>query len=99
MGPGRRFEVRRVLAPAAWLVLAVVHTPVTAQARLFDFLPAELRGLNSSEPFVLLLTGIALLSLARLGPPRRAASARIEPDEAGSVDDGRPAAPPLERAA
>ena len=59
----------------------------------------QARRFVGDEPFVLLLTGVALLSLARLGPPRRAASARIEPDEAGSVEDGRPAAPRLERAA
>jgi hypothetical protein len=93
--------MRKVLTPVALLVLAVVHTPLTAQARLFDFLPTELFGLSSSEPFVLLLTGAALLSLARLSPPRRAETparhgAPPGPSAAPRVLD---AAPPTERAA
>ncbi len=62
--------VRRLLMPLALLLLAVVHSPLTAQARLFDFLPTDLLGLGSSEPVVLLLTGLALLSLGRFGAAR-----------------------------
>lgn len=91
--------MRRVLTPVALLVLAVVHTPVTAQARLFDFLPTELFGLSSSEPFVLLLTGAALLSLARLGPPRRVATPVRRPAPPSAAGLAPEVAPPAERAA
>jgi hypothetical protein len=91
--------MRKVLTPVALLVLAMVHTPVTAQARLFDFLPTELVGLSSSEPFVLLLTGIALLSLARLGPPRRAETPVRRPTSPGAVALAPEAASLTERAA
>jgi hypothetical protein len=54
--------------------------------------------LSSSEPFVLLLTGVALLSLARLGPPRRTESGTRRAGIAPSATRHDPV-PPAERAA
>lgn len=60
--------MRRFVSAVMILLLAVVHAPTQAQALFFDFLPADLFQLGTSEPVTLLLTGIALLSLARVGP-------------------------------
>jgi hypothetical protein len=68
------------------LLLAVLHAPTQAQALLADFLPADWIHLGSSEPVTLLLTGLALLSLARVslgattaaaGPPRPVRAQRV----------------------
>ena len=52
----------KAIAAGSLLLLAIVHAPLPAQARFFDLLPYPL---PTSEPFVLVLTGIALLSLSR----------------------------------
>jgi hypothetical protein len=62
----RRFPMRRAVALFALLSLVVLHAPSSAQALMSSFLP-DLFPLGTSEPAMLLLTGIALLSLARLG--------------------------------
>jgi hypothetical protein len=48
------------------LVLAVLHAPSSAQALMSSFLP-DLFPLGTSEPGMLLMTGVALLCLARVG--------------------------------
>jgi hypothetical protein len=59
----------RIIASIALLLLAVVHAPTQAQALVFsvfqDFFP-----FSTNEPVTLLLTGVALLSLAQLGGRR-----------------------------
>ena len=57
-----RSRLWKVIAPVSLLLLAIVHAPMPAQARFFDLLPYPLA---TSEPVVLVLTGIALLSLSR----------------------------------
>lgn len=59
--------MRRLISAVMLLLLAVLHAPMQAQALFFDFLPADLFHLGTSEPVTLLITGIALLSLARVG--------------------------------
>jgi hypothetical protein len=59
----------RVIASVALLLLAVVHAPTQAQALVFSMF-GELFPFSTNEPATLLLTGIALLSLARLGRSR-----------------------------
>jgi len=73
--------VRRLISAVMLLLLAVLHAPTQAQALFFDFLPADLFQLGSSEPVTLLITGIALLSLARVGlsSSRRGADADRAP--------------------
>lgn len=62
----------RALSPVLLLVLVVLHAPTQAQALLFlDFLPIDLRPLATNEPVMLLLTGLALLGLARANATRR----------------------------
>lgn len=61
--------MRILICPIMVLLLVVLHAPTQAQALLFDFLPADFRPLNTSEPITLLLTGVALLGLARVGLP------------------------------
>jgi hypothetical protein len=58
--------MRQVLATFMVLLLAVVHAPTQAQALIFPALQ-ELFPFGTNEPGMLFLTGIALLSLARLG--------------------------------
>jgi len=58
--------MRRAVALVMLLSLVVLHAPSSAQALMSSFLP-DLFPLGTSEPAMLLLTGIALLSLARLG--------------------------------
>jgi hypothetical protein len=55
-----------IVAPVLLLLLALLHAPPQAQALFFDFLPADLVQLGASEPVTLALTGLTLLSLARL---------------------------------
>jgi hypothetical protein len=48
------------------LSLAVLHAPSSAQALMSSLLP-DLFPLGTSEPAMLIFTGVALLSLARIG--------------------------------
>lgn len=57
--------MHRAVALLMVLLLAVVHAPTSAQALMSSFLP-DLFPLGTSEPAMLLLTGLALLSLARI---------------------------------
>jgi hypothetical protein len=61
--------MRVIVAPVMMLLLALLHAPPQAQALFFDFLPADLKQFGASEPVTLALTGLALLSLARLSAP------------------------------
>jgi hypothetical protein len=68
----REESVRRtsqVLASLLVLLLAVVHAPTQAQALVFSIFQ-DLFPFRTNEPGILLLTGIILLSLAHLAPPR-----------------------------
>jgi len=68
--------MRKVVTPVILLLVAIVHAPLPAQARLFELLPYPFA---TSEPVVLFLTGIALLSLGRFGSHRaRSHDERIE---------------------
>jgi hypothetical protein len=58
--------MRKAVALLTLLSLVVLHAPISAQAFMSSFLP-DLFPLGTSEPAMLMLTGIALLSLARLG--------------------------------
>jgi hypothetical protein len=62
--------MRRALAPVMLLVLAVLHAPTQAQAVVFSLLPDILSFGTTSEPAMLFMTGIALLSLAAVGTRR-----------------------------
>jgi|GEM_PF-2486067 len=53
-----------LVVPLVVLLLTVLHGPTQAQALFFDFLPFSLA---ASEPITLLLTGVTLLTLARIG--------------------------------
>ena len=61
--------MRKAVALLMVLLLAVLHTPSSAQAfmssLLSDFFP-----FGTGEPGMLFLTGLALLSLARIGSRR-----------------------------
>jgi hypothetical protein len=59
--------MRGMVAPVMVLLLALLHAPPQAQALFSDFLPSDLLQLGASEPVTLLLTAVALLSLARVG--------------------------------
>jgi hypothetical protein len=61
--------MRVIVAPMMVMLLALLHAPPQAQALLFDLLPSNLVQLGSSEPVTLALTGLTLLSLARLSTP------------------------------
>ncbi len=58
---------RALLPVAMFLLLAVLQAPTPAQAVVYSFFP----DLGSSESVTLLLTGVALLSLARVGLTRQ----------------------------
>lgn len=58
--------MHRAVALLMVLSLAVLHAPTSAQALMSSFLP-DLFSIGSSEPAMLLFTGVALLSLARIG--------------------------------
>ena len=60
-------RMRKVVAPIILLLAAVVQTPLPAQARLFELLPYPI---VTSEPVVLFLTGLALISLSSFGSHR-----------------------------
>jgi hypothetical protein len=51
------------------LLLAVLHTPLNAQA-LMSSLLSDFFPFGSGEPAMLFLTGVALLSLSRIGTRR-----------------------------
>jgi len=71
--------MRKVVTPVILLLVAIVHAPLPAQARLFELLPYPFA---TSEPVVLFLTGIALLSLGRFGSHRaRSRDERLEPPD------------------
>jgi hypothetical protein len=57
------------------LLLIVVHAPTQAQALMPPFLSgffsSDLLSFTTNEPVTLLLTGVALLSLARIGIGKR----------------------------
>ena len=57
--------MRRAVALLMVLLLAVLHAPTSAQALMSSLLP--LFPIGTSEPAMLLLTGAALLCLARVG--------------------------------
>jgi len=58
--------MRRAVALLTVLLLAVLHTPNSAQALMSSFL-SDFFPFGTSEPGMLFLTGVALLSLARIG--------------------------------
>ena len=58
--------MRRAVAVLMVLLLAVLHAPTSAPALMSSFLP-DLFPIGTSEPAMLILTGVALLSLARVG--------------------------------
>jgi hypothetical protein len=60
--------MRRAVTVVMILVLAVLHAPSSAQALMSAFWP-DLFPLGTGEPAVLLLTGLALLCLARRETP------------------------------
>jgi hypothetical protein len=61
--------MRKMVAPLMLLLLAVVHGPTQAQALVSSFFP-DIFPLATSEPAMLLLTGLALLSLSSVGRTR-----------------------------
>jgi hypothetical protein len=67
--PERTQGMRKIVAPLLLLLLAVVHAPRQAQALVSSFFP-DIFPLATSEPVLLLLTGLALLSLASVGSNR-----------------------------
>ena len=62
--------MRKIMALLTLLMLAVVHAPAQAQALVSSFFP-DIFPLASSEPAMLVVTGIALLSLASVGSSRQ----------------------------
>ena len=64
----------RALPPLMLLMLVVLHAPTQAQALMPSFFlglfPSDLLAVGTSEPMTLLLTGVALLGLSRVGTPR-----------------------------
>src|SRR5262249_11633254 len=94
-------RMRKIVTPVILLLVAIVHAPLTAQARFFELWPA---GFPPTEPVVLFLTGIALLGRGRFGSHRgRSCDDRINIPEApprpatSSVRSDEPAA--IKRAA
>ena len=61
--------MRKIVALLLLLMLAIVHAPRQAQALVSSFFP-DIFPLATSEPVMLLLTGLALLSLASVGSHR-----------------------------
>ena len=62
--------MRKIVGPLLLLMLAVVHAPRQAQALVSSFFPDIHFPLATSEPVMLLLTGLALISLASVGSNR-----------------------------
>jgi len=62
-------EMRKVIAPVMLLLLAVVHGPTQAQALVSSLFP-NVFPLATSEPAMLFLTGLTLLSLSSVGRGR-----------------------------
>jgi hypothetical protein len=58
--------MRRAVALLMVLLLAVLHAPSSAQALMSSLLP-DFFPFGTSEPAMLVLTGVALLCLARIG--------------------------------
>ena len=85
--------MRILICPMMILLLAVLHAPTQAQALLFDFLPADFLPLNTSEPITLLLTGVALLGLARVGLPTSRGTSAGPSKRGTSVPSDTPARP------
>jgi hypothetical protein len=61
--------MRKIIAPVMLLLLAVVHGPTQAQALVSSLFPSVFP-LATSEPAMLFLTGLALLSLSSVGRGR-----------------------------
>jgi hypothetical protein len=61
--------MRRGVAAVMLLLLAVVHAPGSAQALVFSLFP-DILPLGAHEPMALLVTGVALLTLAQVGRSR-----------------------------
>ena len=61
--------MRKIVAPLLLLLLAVVHAPRQAQALVSSLFP-NVFPLATSEPAMLFLTGLALLSLSSVGRGR-----------------------------
>ena len=80
--------MRGMVAPVMVLLLALLHAPPQAQALLFDYLPSDIVQLSASEPVTLLLTALALLSLARVGTASGRGAASDVPASPAPV--GRP---------
>jgi len=83
-------RMRKVVTPVILLLVAIVHAPLPAQARLFELLPYPF---PTSEPVVLFLTGLALLSLGRFGSHR----ARPSEERSAAIDIQLQSAPPPRR--
>jgi len=62
-------DMRKIIAPVMLLIVAIVHGPTQAQALVSSLFPSVFP-LASSEPAVLFLTGLALLSLSSVGRGR-----------------------------
>ena len=62
-------DMRKVIAPVMLLLIAVIHGPTQAQALVSSLFP-NVFPLATSEPAMLLLTGLALLSLSSVGRGR-----------------------------
>ena len=58
--------MRRVVAPMMLLLLAVLHGPTQAQALMTSLFSGYLPA-GTNEPAMLVLTGVVLLSLSRIG--------------------------------
>jgi hypothetical protein len=65
--------MRKVVAPVVVLLMGLLYAPTAAQALVPAFL-SEYLPLTAAEPVGLFLTGIALLSLSRVGAGRSQAS-------------------------
>jgi hypothetical protein len=61
--------MRKVIGPVTLLLIAVIHGPTQAQALVSSLFP-NVFPLATSEPAMLLLTGLALLSLSSVGRGR-----------------------------
>ncbi|MGH7388438.1 MAG: hypothetical protein ACREM3_03145 [Candidatus Rokuibacteriota bacterium] len=81
-----------LILPLVVLLLTVLHGPSQAQAWFFEFLPFSL---GTNEPITLLLTGVALLTLARIGiASARSADAGRTPVARALRRPRHPAVPP-----